>query len=175
MAKKGGQALVTGIIGMKDDIRLIWQLLKDPRIPKRYKLVASVAGIYTVSPIDLIPDKVPVLGWLDELFVVTVTARWFLGRAYKKAPKAFLEALSDTHPAFNAFSTENIVAAWTLLTIAPAERDQSWVQLKDYPPHLLLELLKVIRQYDSSRFAEIWNALGESQNALAWRIHKLQG
>jgi uncharacterized membrane protein YkvA (DUF1232 family) len=43
---------------------------RDPRVPWYAKATALAVAAYAVSPIDLIPDFVPVLGWLDELVVL---------------------------------------------------------------------------------------------------------
>ncbi len=45
-------------------------LLKDPRTPLAAKLVAGVVVAYALSPIDLIPDFIPVLGLLDDVILV---------------------------------------------------------------------------------------------------------
>src|SRR5882672_5617496 len=42
----------------------------DPRVPFSAKLVAGCAVAYAFSPIDLIPDFIPVLGYLDDLLLV---------------------------------------------------------------------------------------------------------
>ena len=43
---------------------------KDPRVPRLAKVMAMVTAAYALSPIDLIPDFVPVLGYLDELIIL---------------------------------------------------------------------------------------------------------
>ena len=48
----------------------LWLLLKDPRTPLAAKLVAGVVVAYALSPIDLIPDFIPVLGLLDDVILV---------------------------------------------------------------------------------------------------------
>ncbi len=51
--------------------RLAWRLLHDPRVPQWVKvLVPLVVGVYVISPIDFIPDFIPVLGQLDDVGVV---------------------------------------------------------------------------------------------------------
>ena len=48
----------------------LWLLLKDSRTPLAAKLVAGVVVAYALSPIDLIPDFIPVLGLLDDVILV---------------------------------------------------------------------------------------------------------
>jgi uncharacterized membrane protein YkvA (DUF1232 family) len=55
---------------IKRDIVAIWIARKDPRLPWYVKFAAAVVAAYALSPIDLIPDFIPVLGYLDDLIVV---------------------------------------------------------------------------------------------------------
>ncbi len=48
----------------------LWKLFKHPQTPRMAKLVAIAVLAYAVSPIDLIPDFIPVLGLLDELILI---------------------------------------------------------------------------------------------------------
>ena len=47
-----------------------WIAARDPRTPLIARLLAVAVAAYALSPIDLIPDFVPVLGWLDDLLIV---------------------------------------------------------------------------------------------------------
>ena len=55
---------------LKRDILALWLAARDPRVPLDAKLVAGAVAAYALSPIDLIPDFVPVLGYLDDLIIV---------------------------------------------------------------------------------------------------------
>lgn len=48
----------------------LWIAARDPRVPWTAKLVAAAVAGYALSPIDLIPDFIPVLGYLDDLLIV---------------------------------------------------------------------------------------------------------
>lgn len=51
-------------------VKLIGRLLADPRVPRRSKVALGLASAYAVSPIDLIPEFIPVIGWADDVLVV---------------------------------------------------------------------------------------------------------
>lgn len=48
----------------------LWIAAHDSRVPWYAKLVAGVVAAYALSPIDLIPDFIPVLGYFDDLIIV---------------------------------------------------------------------------------------------------------
>ena len=48
----------------------LWIAARDPRTPLLAKLLAGFVAAYALSPIDLIPDFIPVLGYLDDLLIV---------------------------------------------------------------------------------------------------------
>ncbi|MBY5837273.1 DUF1232 domain-containing protein [Rhizobium leguminosarum] len=55
---------------LKRDIVALWLAARDPRVPWHAKAVAGAVAAYALSPIDLIPDFIPVFGYLDDLFIV---------------------------------------------------------------------------------------------------------
>ncbi|HII90990.1 MAG TPA: DUF1232 domain-containing protein [Methanosarcina sp.] len=56
----------------KKYIELCKLIYKDPRTPKTAKILLWIAIGYALSPIDLIPDFIPVLGYLDDVIIVPV-------------------------------------------------------------------------------------------------------
>ena len=56
--------------GLERDVLALSLAARDPRVPRLAKLVAACVAAYALSPIDLIPDFVPVLGYLDDLVIV---------------------------------------------------------------------------------------------------------
>ena len=55
---------------LKRDVVALWIAARDPRTPVLAKVAAGAVAAYALSPIDLIPDFVPVLGYLDDLLIV---------------------------------------------------------------------------------------------------------
>ena len=69
------------------DLAVLRLALKDPRTPWYAKAVAGVVVFYALSPIDLIPDFIPIIGQLDDLIVVPLG----LKLASKLVPKPLME------------------------------------------------------------------------------------
>jgi uncharacterized membrane protein YkvA (DUF1232 family) len=63
------------------------RLRRDPRVPRRAKLAVAFAGLWVLSPIDLIPEFLPVIGPLDDVVVVALALRY----AARRVPRVALE------------------------------------------------------------------------------------
>ena len=59
-----------------DCVTTIRRLRKDPRVPRRAKVAVLIAGVWVASPIDLIPEFLPVIGPLDDIVVVALALRY---------------------------------------------------------------------------------------------------
>lgn len=55
---------------LKRDVIVLWLAARDPRVPLHVKILAGAVAAYALSPIDLIPDFIPVLGYLDDIIIV---------------------------------------------------------------------------------------------------------
>jgi uncharacterized membrane protein YkvA (DUF1232 family) len=55
---------------VQGDVIALYLAMRDPRVPWYAKLLAVIVVSYALSPIDLIPDFIPVLGYLDDLLFV---------------------------------------------------------------------------------------------------------
>ena len=55
---------------LKTEIHALSLACRDPRVPWRAKILAMLVVAYALSPIDLIPDCIPVLGYLDDLIIL---------------------------------------------------------------------------------------------------------
>jgi uncharacterized membrane protein YkvA (DUF1232 family) len=59
-------------------VRLFTGLLRDRRVPLHAKVVVGVATLWLASPIDLIPEFIPILGSLDDAIVAALAMRFLL-------------------------------------------------------------------------------------------------
>jgi uncharacterized membrane protein YkvA (DUF1232 family) len=55
---------------LKREVMALWIAARDPRVPWYAKLLAGAVAAYALSPVDLIPDFIPVLGLVDDLLIV---------------------------------------------------------------------------------------------------------
>ena len=55
---------------LRRDVLALYLAARDPRVRWYAKAVAACVVVYALSPIDLIPDVIPILGYLDDLFIV---------------------------------------------------------------------------------------------------------
>lgn len=64
-----------------DCLVLFRSLLRDPRVPRRRKLLLAVLVAYLAMPIDVVPDFIPIAGQLDDALVVALVLRSLLRAA----------------------------------------------------------------------------------------------
>jgi uncharacterized membrane protein YkvA (DUF1232 family) len=57
---------------IKKDVVALYIAARDPRVPWHVKAAAAAIAAYALSPIDLIPDFIPVLGYLDEVIILPI-------------------------------------------------------------------------------------------------------
>ncbi len=63
--------------------RAIIRFVLDGRAPKLPKLVLLAAALYAVIPVDLIPDLMPFVGWLDDMGILAAAMAWLLSAVAK--------------------------------------------------------------------------------------------
>lgn len=57
---------------LPDVARLISRLVSDPVLPRPVKIALAAAAVYLANPFDLIPDFLPLVGYLDDVLVATI-------------------------------------------------------------------------------------------------------
>ena len=67
--------------------RLVYALLRDDRIPWSKKAVLALGAAYVVSPVDLVPEFIPIIGALDDVAVIVLTLDIFL----ESVPRALMD------------------------------------------------------------------------------------
>ena len=65
---------------VRGDARLLWLALKHPLSPGWLKPAVALMLLYVVSPVDLIPDAIPILGLMDDVVLIPLAIRFVLRR-----------------------------------------------------------------------------------------------
>ena len=63
---------------VRGDARQLWFALRHPDAPSWLKWSTALIVLYLFSPIDLIPDFLPVIGMVDDIVLVPLAIRWLL-------------------------------------------------------------------------------------------------
>jgi uncharacterized membrane protein YkvA (DUF1232 family) len=71
---------------LPDCVTTARRLRRDPRVPRRAKAAVAFAALWVLSPIDLVPEFLPVIGPLDDVIVVALALRY----AARRVPRAAL-------------------------------------------------------------------------------------
>ncbi|WP_431238645.1 YkvA family protein [Mycolicibacterium aichiense] len=74
---KPDQVGITDLLRLlPDTVRLLKRLAADRQLPRRIRVVLAGVLIFLASPIDLIPDFIPVLGYADDVIITALALRW---------------------------------------------------------------------------------------------------
>jgi uncharacterized membrane protein YkvA (DUF1232 family) len=65
---------------LRGDAKRLWFALRHPDAPLWLKIGTALIVLYVLSPIDIVPDTIPLLGWIDDVAIVSFGMRWLLGR-----------------------------------------------------------------------------------------------
>jgi uncharacterized membrane protein YkvA (DUF1232 family) len=74
---------------LPDCVTMVRRLRKDPAVPRSAKVAVGIAAVWVISPIDLIPEFLPVIGPLDDVVVVALALRF---AARRVPPEVLFEA-----------------------------------------------------------------------------------
>ena len=98
---------------LRRDAHAVWFAARDPRTPWYAKTLAFAVAAYAFSPIDLIPDFIPLLGHLDDLIIVSA-GLWLVLRMIPKdvlaEHRASAEAAADRPISRGAAAV--VIGAW---------------------------------------------------------------
>jgi uncharacterized membrane protein YkvA (DUF1232 family) len=115
---------------VKRDVHALYLAAGDPRVPWYAKVAAVAVAAYALSPIDLIPDVIPVIGYLDDVLIVPAG----ILLAVKLVPKERMSEFrtravsAEGERAFGRRGAATVVLLWVVGLIARALWIQSWFE-----------------------------------------------
>ncbi len=75
--------------------KLLFRLLKDRRVPMRRRLAMGAVGLYIASPIDLIPDAIPVVGGVDDLLLLAFAVDYLIDATPEEVVAEYWDGSED--------------------------------------------------------------------------------
>jgi uncharacterized membrane protein YkvA (DUF1232 family) len=102
---------------LRIEVLALWLAARDPRVGLAAKCLAALVAAYALSPIDLIPDFIPVLGLLDDLLLVPLGI-WLAVRLIDPAIMAELRRTASEQPRPRSVAGAAIVIALWLAGLA---------------------------------------------------------
>lgn len=103
---------------LKNDIPTVFLALKDKETPMRAKIIAAIVVAYALSPIDLIPDFIPILGCLDDVILlpalIALTIKWIPKTVWEQCSKQAEDLWKDGKPKKWYYAVP-IVLFWILI------------------------------------------------------------
>jgi len=107
---------------LRREIAVVYLAARDPRVPWHAKLVAAAVAAYALSPIDLIPDFIPIIGHLDDVIIIPL-GLWLAIRLIPPAVLAEIRARVGAEQASlpqNRATAAVIIALWLAGILAAA-------------------------------------------------------
>lgn len=103
---------------LKTDVPAVFLALKHPETPWYAKVTAALTVAYALSPIDLVPDFIPVLGYLDDVLIlpamIALTVRWIPSEVFRQC-RSEAEGLWANGKPKRWYYALPIVLIWVLL------------------------------------------------------------
>lgn len=78
---QGRKLIQDTVLIVPNIVKLVGRLLADPRVPRRSKIALGAAAAYVASPIDLVPDIIPVVGWADDILFLLLAIDGLITRS----------------------------------------------------------------------------------------------
>jgi len=104
--------------GLKQETYALYLAVRDPRTPWYARAVAAAVVAYALSPLDLIPDFIPVIGYLDDLILVPLGIALCLKLIPEPVMRECRERARATNgPPVSRAGAALIIAAWLAAAI----------------------------------------------------------
>ena len=92
-------------------LHLAGRLLREPRVPIHVKVVPVLAALYVISPLDVVPDVLPIIGEIDDLTLVVIALVVFLKVCPPAAVAFHRGAIAERRPFAPMSTTDDVIDA----------------------------------------------------------------
>jgi len=78
--------LLTRFVTFRRELATLWRAFMAPETPVHLKALMLLVPAYLLSPIDMVPDFIPLLGWVDDFVIIPLMVSWIVAMLPRKAP-----------------------------------------------------------------------------------------
>jgi uncharacterized membrane protein YkvA (DUF1232 family) len=79
-------SLLGRFLTFRRELGILWRAFLAPETPRHLKALMFLVPLYLLSPVDLISDFLPFIGWLDDLVIVPLLVSWIVAMLPRTAP-----------------------------------------------------------------------------------------
>lgn len=79
--------LLQRLFRFRNELVMLWRAFLDSTTPLHLKALMLLVPLYLIVPLDLIPDFIPLAGWLDDVVVIPLLVSWIVGLLQRRAPQ----------------------------------------------------------------------------------------
>ena len=79
-------SLLARFLTFRRELGLLWRAFLTPETPMHLKALMLLVPLYLISPLDLIPDFIPIAGWLDDAVIIPMLVSWIVSLLPRTAP-----------------------------------------------------------------------------------------
>lgn len=72
--------LFSRLVVFRKEVVQLWKALRAPQTPLHLKAATLFVAFYLVNPFDIVPDVLPLLGWVDDIVLVPLMVSWIVSR-----------------------------------------------------------------------------------------------
>lgn len=74
------------LLQFRTELMMLWRAFMAPQTPIWLKGLMLLVPLYLISPLDLIPDFIPIAGWLDDVVVIPLLVSWLVSLLPQREP-----------------------------------------------------------------------------------------
>jgi uncharacterized membrane protein YkvA (DUF1232 family) len=78
--------LLTRLLTFRKELVTLWRAFLAAETPLHLKALMLLVPLYLVSPLDVIPDFIPIAGWLDDMIVIPMLVSWIVKMLPQRVP-----------------------------------------------------------------------------------------
>ena len=76
------------LLQFRAELMILWRAFLTPETPLWLKGLMLLVPLYLISPLDIIPDFIPLAGWLDDIVVIPLLVSWIVGLLPQRATQS---------------------------------------------------------------------------------------